>query len=137
MTDKRVFLDANIFIDSLNNESARYMKASAFMEGLGVKEEIGVITSYIINELHYYFFRTDGKKESFNICSSIIKMDRIQIEDILFDKACLVEIMEISRQYNLRTFDAYHAFYCKKLGIKKIATFDKDFKKIPWLEVVS
>jgi len=41
----------------------------------------------------------------------------------------------MSAKYNLKTSDAYHAYYCKKEKIKQIATFDSDFKNIPWLKI--
>ena len=39
-------------------------------------------------------------------------------------------------QYNLLPNDALIAATCKYYGIKKIATFDEDFKRVDFLEVI-
>ncbi|WP_223209031.1 PIN domain-containing protein [Pyrococcus sp.] len=39
-------------------------------------------------------------------------------------------------KYALLTNDAIIAATCKYYGIKKIATFDEDFKKVNFLEVI-
>ena len=43
---------------------------------------------------------------------------------------------EIGEKYNLLTNDAIIAATCKYYGIRKIASFDEDFKNIDFLEVV-
>ena len=44
--------------------------------------------------------------------------------------------IEILENYNLLPNDALIAATCKHHGIKKIATFDEDFKRVDFLEVV-
>ena len=43
---------------------------------------------------------------------------------------------EMGEKYHLLTNDALIAATCKYYGIKKIASFDDDFKKVDFLEVV-
>jgi len=48
----------------------------------------------------------------------------------------LTEFFEIFENYNLLPNDALIAATCKYYGINKIATFDGDFKRVDFLEVV-
>ena len=47
------------------------------------------------------------------------------------------ELVETIRIYRLAPNDAQIALTCKHGGIGKLATFDEDFKRIPWLKVIS
>lgn len=55
---------------------------------------------------------------------------------ILRDYQNVSEIWELMKNYNLLPNDALIAATCKHYGIRKIATFDEDFKRVDFLEVV-
>lgn len=55
---------------------------------------------------------------------------------VLQDRAEVSEIHDTMIKYNLLPGDAIIALTCKHYGIDTILTFDKDFKRIPWLKVV-
>lgn len=44
---------------------------------------------------------------------------------------------ELGEKYGLLTNDAMIVATCKSYGIEKIATFDSDFEKVDFLEVIS
>ncbi|BES82388.1 hypothetical protein PABY_19550 [Pyrodictium abyssi] len=44
--------------------------------------------------------------------------------------------LEIMKAYGLLPNDAQIALTCRHYGIETIATFDEDFKRVPWLQVV-
>ncbi len=46
------------------------------------------------------------------------------------------ELVETIRIYKLAPNDAQIALGCKHRGIGKLATFDEDFKRVPWLNVI-
>ena len=46
------------------------------------------------------------------------------------------ELVETIKDYRLAPNDAQIALTCKHRGIGKLATFDEDFKRIPWLKVI-
>jgi len=46
------------------------------------------------------------------------------------------EAADIAVEYGLLPNDSLIAATCKHYGVKKIATFNGDFGKIPWLEVI-
>jgi predicted nucleic acid-binding protein len=46
------------------------------------------------------------------------------------------ELYDTITEHRLLPSDAIIALTCKHYGIEVILTFDKDFKRIPWLEVI-
>ena len=54
----------------------------------------------------------------------------------LQDRAAIDEIHETMIKYRLLPGDAIIALTCKHYGIDTILTFDKDFKRVPWLKVI-
>ena len=55
---------------------------------------------------------------------------------ILEDKGNLKELAETMRRYNLLPGDVLITITAKRYGVDTILTFDKDFKRIPWLKVI-
>jgi len=76
--------------------------------------------------------------EGYNILYSFIK--ELLEEDRLVFLPITIEIIEeairIGERYGLLPNDSLIAATCKHYGITTLATFDEDFKKIPWLKVV-
>ncbi len=55
---------------------------------------------------------------------------------VLRDYQNTSEVWELMKNYNLLPNEALIAATCKHYGIKKIATFDGDFKRVNFLDVV-
>jgi len=47
------------------------------------------------------------------------------------------DVLEVMEKYHLLPNDAIIAAICKHYGIKKIATFDPDFERVGFLEVIA
>ncbi|PUA33914.1 MAG: hypothetical protein B7O98_00385 [Zestosphaera tikiterensis] len=47
------------------------------------------------------------------------------------------EIIQYMEGYGLMPTDAIIALTCRQHGINAIATLDEDFKRVPWLKVIS
>ncbi|MEM4156354.1 MAG: PIN domain-containing protein, partial [Archaeoglobaceae archaeon] len=56
--------------------------------------------------------------------------------NLLSDTKDLGVVRDIAIRYRLLPNDALIAATCKHYGIKKIATFDEDFKRVDFLEVL-
>ena len=56
--------------------------------------------------------------------------------EVLVDAATIEELHEVMVRYRLLPGDALIALTCKRYGIRRILTFDEDFKRIPWLQTV-
>ena len=59
------------------------------------------------------------------------KMQVLELNEEIFDDS-----KEIIEKYNLLPNDALIAAICKHHGIRKIATFDEDFKRVDFLDVI-
>lgn len=56
---------------------------------------------------------------------------------VLQDIADPWELLETMLNYKLAPRDAIITLTCKHYGIQEIITFDEDFKRVPWLKVIS
>ncbi|WP_456329720.1 type II toxin-antitoxin system VapC family toxin [Archaeoglobus sp.] len=63
-------------------------------------------------------------------------ISRAEMEVLQINEKIIAEAIEIGVRYGLLPNDALIAATCKHYGIKKIATFDDDFKRVDFLEVV-
>lgn len=55
---------------------------------------------------------------------------------VLRDYQDVTEILKLMKKYKLLPNDAVIAATCKHYGIKRIATFDEDFRRVGFLEIV-
>ena len=147
----KVFLDTNIFYNilfetQLTMETRRILKEYADAE---------YMTSFIVvNELLYIstfkYYRDKGfikgklslRKilEKHGYPQQIIDGVKGLLKDlgviVLRDRLDLEELIDVITKYNLLPNDAQIAITCKYYNINTIATFDKDFKRIPWLKTI-
>ena len=95
-----------------------------------VKEEYGVKGKYSFKK---FIAKHGYPQEALEKVNSFIRDFKITI---LRDYQDPQELVSTILQYKLLPNDAQIAITCKYNNIKKIATFDEDFKQIPWLEVI-
>lgn len=55
---------------------------------------------------------------------------------VVEDKASPHELIDVAKNFHLLPADALIALTCKHYGINTILTFDEDFKRVPWLNVI-
>ena len=55
---------------------------------------------------------------------------------VVEDRATLTELIDVATKYRLLPSDALIALTCKHYGVDAIATFDDDFKRVPWLKAL-
>ena len=131
----KVFIDTNILIYSIDPDSIRHQEAVSILKSLVLQNKEKIITPFVINEAHYFYIKTVGREEARKIVEKILDSPILKLVDLELSVKDLKNILKISHKYKLKTFDSFHAYYCKKLRIKNIATFDPDFKKISWIEI--
>ncbi len=73
-------------------------------------------------------------REVIDAIDSFLKDLNIKIINDYFDYD---EYLQIIQSFKLLPNDAQIALTCKHYGINTILTFDEDFKRVPWLKVVS
>jgi len=80
--------------------------------------------------------RRHGIEEFYGAISDVVEfIDKLGIQ-VLEDRATLTELIDTIKRYHLFPSDALIALTCKHYGVSTILTFDEDFKKIPWLQVI-
>jgi len=88
-----------------------------------------------LSELKEYI-RKHGIKEFYDVLNDVGEfVDKLGIR-VLEDRGTFVELIDIIRKYHLLPGDTLIALTCRYYGISTILTFDEDFKRIPWLQVI-
>ncbi|MEB3861657.1 MAG: PIN domain-containing protein [Desulfurococcales archaeon] len=146
-----ICLDTNIiysflFETELTSASEKVIR-EAIIEGMAIPmivyNELLYTTGAKIARVKYgvrgkYSFRKHVAKHGFPE-EAIEKVDGF-IKDfkvaILRDYQDPDELVKTIKAYRLAPNDAQIALTCKHYGIGELATFDEDFKKIPWLKVI-
>ena len=82
------------------------------------------------------FIKRNGYEDLFVYKKFFEFLKRFEIP-ILENKFSISDFQDILENYNLLPNDALIASTCKHHGIKKIATFDEDFKRVDFLEIIT
>jgi hypothetical protein len=147
-----ILLDTNVLVYFLHRVEPYASKAKEIL----VEEEDLAITLRILDELLFALIRLEAWR-SFGIrkleeLRNFVRKRGIKVFDdvmndvkefveklnivVLEDKGSFQEVLEAMRKYDLLPGDAIIAVTAKHYSIRRIATFDQDFKKVPWLEVI-
>jgi len=137
-----VFIDSNVIIFHLTGNK----KAKQILKKCEDKEIDGYVNLIVFSEVFYNFIKLITKMKAFQLKKHPERVASIDFSEIkrLFKIFSFLEInrdiaetsMEIVNEYGLLPNDALIAATCKYYGIKKIATFDEDFKRVEFLEVI-
>ncbi len=149
--DYVTLLDTNVFYNflfetELTDKATRILEMDEeFCTTFTVLNEVVYVISRKIAERKYgirsyYEFRSLIAKEGYDFCAQEIKTLLKLFEDlritVLSDYQNVDEVCKIMSKYKLLPNDALIAATCKHYGIRKIATFDEDFRRVDFLEVV-
>lgn len=127
----KIFLDTN-FIVNLNLKTEFTEKAKAIIEAY-IEEEL--ITSVTVVEETLFVLKMITRKSNKEVSEKVLDFLYGLDVDIL-ETLPLRDFLHVFQTYNLLPNDALIAATCKHYGITKIATFDEDFKRVDFLEVV-
>jgi len=148
MTEEAIFLDSSVFlaffidgIDIVENLNGRLITSTNVIEEVAyvlIKEKARLITGI---EKHYDLLQhlrenPEVVKRLAEEVSEDIKALLDVWEIVVLPPAGHEDMMNIMLNYGLLPNDALIAATCKHYGIKKIATFDEDFRRVDFLEVV-
>ncbi len=146
-----VFIDTNIFYNILFE--TEYADESQHI----LETVLSPVTSYtVVNELLFIVARKSVEKElgvkSYYEFRNVIAERGYGDVERYFEKALdllrdagarivddyhdLHEWLEIMKNHRLLPNDAQIVLTCKHYGIDTIATFDDDFRRVPWLKVI-
>jgi len=139
---EKIFVDTNVIVDLLRGKN----HVVAFFKQIESGELLGFANNIVFLEtIHVYLILTTGEGPlSLRKKPEMIKsIDLTPISDI-FDLLHLLptdpiekdDVVEIISKYGLLPNDALIVATCKYYGINKIVTFDSDFKRVDFLEVM-
>ncbi len=135
-----VFFDSNVLLYHLADTKEEATELIGRVEN---GEIAGFINDIVVSEVVYGYIRavTDLSPSKLKKKIVQIEMDFTLIEELfgLFEILPLrtgVGVIEFVTNYKLLPNDALIAATCKHYGIKKIATFDEDFERVDFLEMV-
>jgi len=127
-------LEARKFFES--SEYRLFSCAAVFQETFYVglrllaEERFGIKNSFSLRK----WIRNNGYNgfEDFLEYLTIVFREINLLEDLTDEE----EILSIARKYSLLPNDALIAATCRHYGIRRIATFDEDFKRVDFLDVL-
>jgi len=140
MGDDLYLIDTNILVYNFDNsEKIKHEKTLKILDLCWKKEAKYAISTQNLSE--FFTIVTEkitnplSKKEAKNIIQKIIELSNFIILEI--KPKTIISAINISEKYGIKYWDALIAATMKENQIFNIYTEDKDFKKIPWLNVVN
>jgi len=130
-----VFLDTNVLLRHLlQDDPEQSMKASAFLERLEHGELKARIADTVVFETVFNLQRRHGvtKAAIRDELLPLIELPAIELPN----KHRLRRVFELYVDSNISFADAYHVALMEQLGIEEIATFDRDFDRLPGIRRV-
>ncbi|AIG97967.1 type II toxin-antitoxin system VapC family toxin [Archaeoglobus fulgidus] len=136
----RVFFDSNVFLHHLADTKD---EATELLERVEDGTFEGIVNDIVVSEVIYGYLRATSGLKPYELRKKIliIDMDLKPVEELFGLFKLLpcnfgVGLTKFIKKYKLLPNDALIAATCKHYGIKKIATFDEDFRRVEFLEVV-
>ena len=153
---EEIFIDSNIFLYSYSTHKLAN-RCSNFLLKVEKGEFKGFINSVVVDEVFYKSIVAEimtkknialkdipsyiksnpsilkALKNPYKVIEDILSKENI---DILDSSKNLSKITYFVKNFTLLPSDALIAVACKSGGITKIATFDKDFERVDFLEIV-
>lgn len=143
---ERVFVDSSVivaFFSGNKKASELFEKLEDFetyINDIVFSEVVYKLMAMKFEEVEGRFNFWEFKKKVSDFCGfyEVFKnfVDDAEIKVLEVSGDIILEAVKIGRKYSLLPNDALIAATCKVHGIKKIASFDEDFKKVDFLELL-
>ena len=133
---ERIYADTNIFIRFFADDMPEQTKISKkILKGLLEDKYELYVCNLVFAEIVYVlesYYKLD-KKDILDKMFAILKFKNLVVEN----KSIIAEALEIYNEKNIDFTDAYMACHARKAGCNRLFSFDKDFTKINFLEIMS
>ncbi len=130
-----IFIDASVFCAFANERDVHYKKAVKIIHDI-IRTKYGkqVTTDYIFDELIAVITRRASRRIAKEFGTTLLNSEVFiaKVDSGIFQEAW--EFFKNTENFNFT--DCTTLAFMKTFEIKKIATFDKEFKKVKWTEVV-
>ncbi len=133
---ERIYVDTNVFIRYLTDDVPEQAEQSKNLfeqaeEGryeLFICDLVAAEIIYVLESVYKI-----SKKDTAEKLLAIIKLTNVVLEN----KSIVLEALELYEEKSLDFTDAYLACHTRKSRHRKVFSFDKDFKKIDFIELVN
>ena len=141
----KVLYDSNVLVKYLAGDE----RARTLVERVVSGEWEGYITETIVSEVIYIYLKLALDVTRYKLRELITKQDEkikslleedvkplLSFFNVLAAEINIEELLNLIENYGLLPNDALITVTALKHGINTIATFDEDFKRVPWLKVI-
>jgi len=156
-TGTTIFIDANIFLYEILDHWKYAESCNSFLEHVNMGKYHAVMSVLVCNEVfhrvmiaevveryeiepksavNYLKKNWEVVRELNKAYDAMLNIDAIEnLEIVEIDREVYDIALEYSKKYGLLSNDAVHLATIKKHGITNIATNDRDFERIEWLNI--
>jgi len=137
-----VFVDSNVIIHHLAGDN----KAKEIIENVERGGDTGYINQIVVSEVIFICLKLKTKKSAFELKKAPDIVKRVDLKNVYELLDTFIELQsdkEITRsaedviaRYGLLPNDALIAATCKHHGIRKLATFNGDYKQVDFVEII-
>jgi len=137
-----VFVDSNVIIHHLAGDN----KAKEIIENVESGGDTGYINQIVVSEVIFICLKLKTKKSAFELKKAPDIVKRVDLKNVyelldIFielpsDKGITRSAEDVIARYGLLPNDALIAATCKHHGIRKLATFNGDFKQVDFVEII-
>ncbi len=117
-----LFADTSFLVASLRVNDENHLRAKAIAESMGEKM---MISDHILSELLTMLAYKEGNKAAYQAGKGLVGSDVLIVYAVQEDILPALELVRTTPKLSM--CDAISATIMKKLGIKKILSFDSDF----------
>ncbi len=130
-----IFIDTNVFISYFNERDQNHRKAKKIIEDIFDKDKYGeaITSDYVFDEsVTVCLVKTKSKKTTVKLGEKIINSTyMLNVSAPVFQMS-----WDLFKKLKMSFTDCTNIILALTYGIKNMATFDKDFKKIDNLNVI-
>ncbi len=127
---ERIFVDANVFIALLNERDALHRRAVEVVSAFRERDLLSVTSNFVISEVITVLSQRSGKRAALFFADSLYG-EKAHIQVITVDPQVEMRALDYLRMVeskNVSFCDCVSLALMEVFGIKKIATFDRDFR---------
>ena len=137
-----VFVDSNVIIHHLAGDN----KAKEIIENVESGGDTGYINQIVVSEVIFICLKLKTKKSAFELKKAPDIVKRVDLKNVYelldtfielpSDKGITRSAEDVIARYGLLPNDALIAATCKHHGIRKLATFNGDYKQVDFVEII-
>jgi predicted nucleic acid-binding protein len=132
----RIFLDASLWIAYRDEHEARHSDAKRIVAGL-FRERVHFVTTLpVLCEIHAYFARSARRRET--VLRDFWDNPVLTIEEVRHqDQKAAIELLRSQTDKTYPLCDALSFVVMRRIGVKRVLSFDEHFRQFGEFEVLS